>query len=49
MNEEASRQGHDHRTDAAVASIWALLLALFVGFELASLLMSRSMLATVLH
>ncbi len=39
--------GHDHRTAAAVATIWGVLLALVVGFELASLLLSRSILAGV--
>jgi hypothetical protein len=49
LNPKASGQSDDHHTAAAVATIWAVLLALVVGFELASLLMSRSMLAGVLH
>jgi hypothetical protein len=49
LNPKASGQSDHHHTAAAVATIWAVLLALVVGFELASLLMSRSMLASVLH
>ncbi len=37
----------DHHSNEAIASIWLLLLALFVVIELASLLMSRSMLAAI--
>ncbi len=42
-------QSHDHHTAAAVATIWGVLLALVVVFELASLLTSRSMLAGIVH
>jgi hypothetical protein len=42
-------QSRDHHTAAAVGTIWGVLLALVVVFELASLLMSRSMLAGVFH
>lgn len=49
LNPKTLGQSHDHRTAAAIATIWGVLLALVVGFELASLLMSRSILAAILH
>jgi hypothetical protein len=48
-NPKSAGRSHDHSTATAVATIWGVLLALVVGFELASLLMSRSMLASILH
>jgi hypothetical protein len=48
LNPKASEHSHDH-TATAVATIWGVLLVLVVGFELVSLLMSRSMLAGVIH
>jgi hypothetical protein len=39
----------DHHSDAAIASIWILFLALVVVIEIGSLLTSRSMLTAVLH
>ena len=38
----------DHHSDAAIASIWVLMLALIVVIEIGSLLVSHSMLAGVL-
>jgi hypothetical protein len=49
LESKAPGQNQDHHTAAAVATIWAVLLVLVVVFELASLLMSRSMLAGVFH
>ena len=46
---QKSDQSHDHHAAAGVATIWGVLLALVVAVELVSLLMSRSMLAGVLH
>jgi hypothetical protein len=40
-------QGRDHHSDAAIASIWLLLLACVVVIELVSLLMSGSMFAAI--
>lgn len=48
-NQDTSRKTADHHSDAAIASIWVLLLAVIVVIELASLLASRSMLAAVPH
>ena len=39
----------DHHSNAAIASIWVLLLVLIAVIEIGSLLMSRSMLAGILH
>jgi hypothetical protein len=45
-----AEQSHDnHHTAAAVATIWGVLLALVVGFEFISLLMSRWTLTGVIH
>jgi hypothetical protein len=50
LNQKAAEQSHDnHHTAAAVATIWGVLLALVVGFELVSLLMSSWTLAGVFH
>ena len=49
LDQKAAEQSHDNRTAAGIATIWAVLLALVIGFELVSLLMSRSMLASVFH
>ena len=48
MTNDLSPKGPDHHSDAAIASIWVLVLSLFVVIEIGSLLMSRSMLAGVL-
>jgi hypothetical protein len=47
LDQKAAEQSHDNRTAAGIATIWGVLLALVVGFEFVSLLMSRSMLAGV--
>ncbi len=39
----------DHHSDAAIASIWVLILAAIVVIEIGSLLVSRSMLAGVIY
>ena len=49
LNPKAAEQNHDNRTAAGIATIWGVLFALVVGFELVSLVMSRSMLAGVFH
>jgi hypothetical protein len=50
LNPKAPEQSHeDHHTAAAVATIWSVLLTLAVGFELVSLLISRSILTGVFH
>jgi len=50
LNPKAIEQGHDNqRTATSIATIWGVLLALVVGFELISLLMSRWTLAGVFH
>jgi len=46
--ENIPAEAPDHHSDAAVASIWVLLLAVIVVIEVGSLLMSRAMLAAVL-
>lgn len=48
-NQNNASKAPDHHSDVAVASIWALLLALIVAIEIGSLLMSRSTLTAVLH
>lgn len=48
-NQNTSPKTADHHTDAAIASIWVLLLAVIVVIELGSLLLSRPMLAAILH
>ena len=47
-NNQTSPKIPDHHSDVAIASIWVLMLAVIVVFELVSLLMSHSMLAGVL-
>lgn len=50
LNQKATEQSRDNQhTAAAVATIWGVLLALVVGFEFVSLLMSRWTLAGVIH
>jgi hypothetical protein len=44
---DTAPEASDHRTEAAIASIWVLLLALIVVIEIGSLFISRSMLAAV--
>jgi len=41
LDQKAAEQSHDNRTAAGIATIWGVLLALVVGFEFVSLLMSR--------
>ena len=48
-NQDTSRKTADHHSDAAIASIWVLLLSVIVVIELGSLLASRAMFAPVLH
>jgi len=50
LTQKATEQSQEnHHTTAAVATIWGVLLALVVGFELVSLLLSRWTLAGVFH
>jgi hypothetical protein len=50
LTQKATEQSQDnHHTAAAVATIWGALLAVVVGFELLSLVMSRWTLAGVFH
>lgn len=48
-NQDTSPKTTDHRIDAAISSIWVLFLGAIAVIELGSLLISRSMLAAVLH
>ena len=48
-NQNTLPKAPDHHSDAAIASIWVLLLALIIVIEIGSLLISRSMLTAVLH
>ena len=47
-NDQTSPKAPDHHSDAAIASIWVLMLAMIVVIEIGSLLVSHSMLAGVL-
>jgi len=47
MNNRNPQISRDHHSDAAIASIWLLLLVLVVAIELVSLFMSGSMLAAI--
>jgi hypothetical protein len=47
-NQDTLPKAPDHHSDAAIASIWLLLLTLIVVIEIGSLLLSHTMLAGVL-
>ena len=47
-NNQTLPKAPDHHSDAAIASIWVLVLAVMVAIEIGSLLVSRAMLAGVL-
>jgi hypothetical protein len=49
MTNDLSRKAPDHHSDAAIASIWVLILAMIAVIEIGSLLMSRSMLMAIFH
>jgi hypothetical protein len=47
-NHQTLPKAPDHHSDAAIASIWVLMLAMIVAIEIGSLLVSRSMLGGLL-